>query len=181
MPEAKHDRHDCPIYKKTISPCKDCLSAHGADEPAPDPYARPVPMCAEPSMPESSKPTKRIRKKDVEASPGVHQSDVGCIPEPMKFGDLGARAAIMRSIVDERDRHRAIGFTVDHTFDQYCRIMVEELGEVAKAMDVARTTGREDDVLTEAIQLASAAVALCENIMIRKANKMVTLDLPEGA
>lgn len=173
----KHDRHSCPIYKKAISPCKDCLPAH---HDVTDP---PTPMCADVApVPESKKPTKRLpRKKDVEISPGIHQTDVGCIPGHLKFGDIGARAAILRSISEERDRHKILGFTVDYSFDKFCRIMAEELGEVAKAIDESQVTGREDDIMTEAIQLGSMCVAICENIMIRKVNKMVTLDLPEGA
>lgn len=50
----KHDRHACPIYKKTISPCKDCLPAYSSD-PEPDPE----PMCKDP-RPESKVTTKRV-------------------------------------------------------------------------------------------------------------------------
>ena len=174
----KHDRHACPIYKKTISPCKDCLPAHH------DVTDAPMPMCAEPE-PDLAKgrptwPTKRIRKKDVEISPGVHQTDVGCVPESLKFGDEQERAFILEKIGSERVRHRAMGFTVRHTHDQFCRIMAEELGEVAKAMQEADVTGKDEHLEEEAIQLASAAVALVESIRIRRKIKMLSVDLPEG-
>jgi NTP pyrophosphatase (non-canonical NTP hydrolase) len=178
MPEEKHDRHACPTYKRTLSPCKDCLSAHGTDEPAPGPYTRPVPMCAESAVPEASKPTKKLAKKDA-AAPSKERGVIGRIQEAMKFGDLGARSAILRSIAEERDRHKLMGFTVDYSFDKFCRIMAEELGEVAKAMDFAEATGLEDNIMTEAIQLASVAVSLCENIMIRKVSGQATAGFPE--
>jgi NTP pyrophosphatase (non-canonical NTP hydrolase) len=177
----KHDRHDCPIYKKTIAPCKDCLPAIVKDDPG---HGQPEPMCAEP-VPSLAKgrptwPTKRGRKKDVEIAPGVHQSDVGCVPENLKFGDDRERAYTISKIIAERDRHAAIGFTVRHSYDQFCRILTEELGEVAKAMQEAEVTGKDEHLEEEAVQLASAAVALVENIRIRRKIKMLTLDLPEG-
>jgi hypothetical protein len=50
-PAGKHDRHACPIYKKTISPCKDCLPAYSSN-PEPDPE----PMCKNPEVAPSKMP-----------------------------------------------------------------------------------------------------------------------------
>jgi NTP pyrophosphatase (non-canonical NTP hydrolase) len=166
----KHDRHACPVYKKTISPCKDCLPAnHDVTDP-------PTPMCADPAPAparHTGRPTRRTLKKDVDISHGV--------PESLKFGDELERAFIIEKIVSERIRHRAMGFTVQHTNDQFCRIMAEELGEVAKAMQEAEVTGKDEHLEEEAIQLASAAVALVESIRVRRKYKMLTAVLPEGA
>ena len=54
----KHDRHDCPIYREKITPCKDCLP-NPISVKDPEPPAEP--MCKDPT-PEASKTTRRIMK-----------------------------------------------------------------------------------------------------------------------
>lgn len=55
----KHDRHDCPIYKRTISPCKGCLPAYPKDEAE----LPPEPMCKDPN-PDPNATTRRLLKDD---------------------------------------------------------------------------------------------------------------------
>jgi len=80
------------------------------------------------------------------------------LPDDM-YGNANVRDRVIGWIKEERLRHRELGFSLKHSNLEWLRILTEENGEVAKAM--------QDDpkeIKTEVIQLAAAAVAFLEAI-----------------
>ena len=91
----------------------------------------------------------------------------GRIPDDLKFGTLSTRKAVLGEIHLERNRHAQLEFTLRHSDLGFLRIMTEELGEIASAMDT-RGKNRLEDIYEETIQLAAAAVALAERIRLQQ-------------
>lgn len=88
---------------------------------------------------------------------------VSCVkPDAQEiWGDSTIRAKTLDAISGERDRHKTLGFTLDHTYDEWVTIMAEELGEIARAVHQKESLKR---ITEEAVQLAAATVAFCEKI-----------------
>lgn len=73
------------------------------------------------------------------------------------------RNEILALIQVELDRQEEIWGEQDHTDDRWLAILVEELGEVALAMN----DGTEIEVVLELTQVAAVAAAWIENITRR--------------
>lgn len=198
----KHDRHACPIYRKTLAACKDCLPGFADNSPVPmcktegggnvapkDAQGHPVyASCGG----EKCGICYRAGDKDVPARHKVGEEILDDDPVPVRhnltqyvccrhyvmivgpwatscakpdahvaWGDDVIRAKTLEAISGERSRHRTLGFSIEHTYDEFVTILTEELGEVARAVHQSEGSKR---ITEEAVQLAAAAVAFCEKV-----------------
>ena len=88
----------------------------------------------------------------------------------MREFDLGKniRNEVLKAINDERDRQDRKWGEQIHDYPTWLTILVEEVGEVAQAMQSEKGWGKSTDannLYKELIQVSAVAVAICEQIL----------------
>lgn len=80
----------------------------------------------------------------------------------------GLTEAILKAIQEERGRQDDKWGLQRHDMGTWLQILVEEVGEVAQAMQTAKGWGKQsdaDDLLEELIHVAAVATAIAEQVL----------------
>lgn len=85
-----------------------------------------------------------------------------------KLKELVTRTKVINAIHDERNRQMAMWGPQHHEYPTWLAILVEEVGEVAQAIQKGSVAYKEtdaDDLYKELIQVAAVATAIAEQVI----------------
>jgi NTP pyrophosphatase (non-canonical NTP hydrolase) len=75
---------------------------------------------------------------------------------------------VINGVIDERNRQNEIWGIQRHDHGKWLKILIEEVGEVAQAMQKDDGWGKDsdaDDLYTELIHVAAVSVAIAEQVL----------------
>lgn len=92
----------------------------------------------------------------------------------MLLVEFPIRADVLMDIDNERDRQDAMWGEQNHDYPVWLTILIEEVGEVAQAIQSNKNWGKESDahdLYKELIQVAAVATAMAEQVIRRDINE----------